>query len=146
MLAVAIQTGLRASELTTLTIDDIHLANPGAHLSCHGKARKQRITPLTGSIATLLRTWPAGPPTRCFPPTEATGSAGTPCNDASPNTPAPRDLRVSPAAQADDRMACLVPKEVKDQPSRPLPDKRRTWNELCPSSRTGSRASLVAAD
>lgn len=57
MLAVAVQTGLRASELTTLTVDDIHLASPGAHLSCHGKGRKQRITPLTSSIATLLRTW-----------------------------------------------------------------------------------------
>ncbi|MFC5107266.1 tyrosine-type recombinase/integrase [Kibdelosporangium philippinense] len=56
MLAVAIQTGLRASELTTLTISDVHLGT-GAHISCHGKGRKQRITPLTSGTVTMLRTW-----------------------------------------------------------------------------------------
>jgi integrase/recombinase XerD len=66
MLAIAIQTGLRASELTTLTIADLHLGSPGAHISCHGKGRKQRITPLTSSTITMLRTWlteRAGQPT-----------------------------------------------------------------------------------
>lgn len=57
MLAVAVQTGLRASELTGLTIDDAHLGRPGAHLSCHGKGRKQRITPLTSSTVTMLHAW-----------------------------------------------------------------------------------------
>jgi site-specific recombinase XerD len=57
MLAVAIQTGLRASELTALIISDVHLGKPGAHLSCHGKGRKQRITPLTSSTVTQLRGW-----------------------------------------------------------------------------------------
>jgi integrase/recombinase XerD len=66
MLATAIQTGLRASELTGLTIADLHLGSPGAHISCHGKGRKQRITPLTGSTVTMLRAWlteRAGQPT-----------------------------------------------------------------------------------
>jgi integrase/recombinase XerD len=56
LLAVAIQTGLRASELTGLTIADIHLGT-GAHLSCLGKGRKQRVTPLTRENVALLRDW-----------------------------------------------------------------------------------------
>jgi site-specific recombinase XerD len=56
MLAVAIQTGLRASELTTLTVSDVHL-DTGAHISCQGKGRKQRITPLTPATVALLRAW-----------------------------------------------------------------------------------------
>jgi site-specific recombinase XerD len=56
MLALACQTGLRASELTALTVGDIHLGN-GAHLSCLGKGRRQRITPLAVSTAKLLEVW-----------------------------------------------------------------------------------------
>lgn len=44
LLAVALETGLRASEITGLTIADVHLG-VGAHLSCVGKGRKQRVTP-----------------------------------------------------------------------------------------------------
>jgi site-specific recombinase XerD len=58
MLALACQTGLRASELTALTIGDVHLGT-GAHVSCLGKGRRQRITPLTASIARLLEAWMA---------------------------------------------------------------------------------------
>jgi integrase/recombinase XerD len=56
MLAVALQTGLRASELTALAISDVHLGT-GAHISCHGKGRKQRITPLTSATVTMLTAW-----------------------------------------------------------------------------------------
>jgi site-specific recombinase XerD len=56
LLALACQTGLRATELTTLTTVDLHLGT-GAHVSCLGKGRKQRITPLTGSIAETTRGW-----------------------------------------------------------------------------------------
>jgi site-specific recombinase XerD len=53
LLMLACQTGLRASELMHLTISDVHLGT-GAHVSCLGKGRKQRITPLTtASVATL---------------------------------------------------------------------------------------------
>ncbi|MGH8721878.1 MAG: tyrosine-type recombinase/integrase [Burkholderiales bacterium] len=38
LLLVAIQTGLRASELIGLTRGDLHLGT-GAHLSCHGKVK-----------------------------------------------------------------------------------------------------------
>jgi site-specific recombinase XerD len=56
MLALACQTGLRASELTALTTDDVHLG-AGAHVSCMGKGRRQRITPLTASTCRLLQVW-----------------------------------------------------------------------------------------
>jgi len=58
MLALACQTGLRASELISLTIGDVHLGT-GAHVSCLGKGRRQRITPLTAGTARLLRAWMA---------------------------------------------------------------------------------------
>lgn len=55
-IALAVQTGLRASELIGLRGRDLHL-EAGAHVSCLGKGRKQRITPLTKSIVAVLRTW-----------------------------------------------------------------------------------------
>jgi integrase/recombinase XerD len=56
MIALAAQTGLRISELTGLTCGDVHLG-AGSHVSCHGKGRKQRITPLTKLTVAVLRTW-----------------------------------------------------------------------------------------
>jgi site-specific recombinase XerD len=56
MLQLAIETGLRVSELTGLTVGDTHLNNP-AHVACHGKGRKDRITPLTKNTAVVLRGW-----------------------------------------------------------------------------------------
>ena len=52
---LAIQTGLRASELTGLTCGDVHLGT-GAYVACHGKGRKDRITPLAPETVTTLRT------------------------------------------------------------------------------------------
>jgi len=57
-LALAVQTGLRASELIGLRCADLHLG-VGAHVSCIGKGRKQRITPLTKCSAAVLRVWVA---------------------------------------------------------------------------------------
>jgi integrase/recombinase XerD len=51
-----LQTGLRVSELTGLNCADITLTR-GPHLHCHGKGRKQRITPLTPQTAQVLRVW-----------------------------------------------------------------------------------------
>jgi integrase/recombinase XerD len=56
LILLAAQTGLRVSELTGLTIGDTHLG-AGAHVSCTGKGRKQRITPLTTGTVTVLRAW-----------------------------------------------------------------------------------------
>ena len=68
---LACQTGLRASELLHLTISDVHLGT-GAHVSCLGKGRKQRITPLTTTTVATLRAWlveRAGLPTEPLFPT-----------------------------------------------------------------------------
>lgn len=56
MLALAAQTGLRISEITGLTIADIHLS-AGAYVHCLGKGRKERATPLTPHTVTVLRAW-----------------------------------------------------------------------------------------
>jgi integrase/recombinase XerD len=70
LLAVAIQTGLRVSELTALTRADVHLG-PGPHVRCTGKGRKERCTPLTTQVARTLRTWlderGGGPDSPLFP-------------------------------------------------------------------------------
>jgi len=56
LLLLAVQTGLRASELTGLSCGDTHLGT-GAHVSCRGKGRKERVTPLTRATAATLRVW-----------------------------------------------------------------------------------------
>jgi site-specific recombinase XerD len=56
LLVLAIQTGLRASELTTLNVGDVQLAG-AAHVTCEGKGRKQRITPLTRTTSAVIRVW-----------------------------------------------------------------------------------------
>jgi site-specific recombinase XerD len=59
ILLVAVQTGLRVSELTSLTCADVEL-DAGAHVRCIGKGRKQRCTPLTKPTAKLLQAWITG--------------------------------------------------------------------------------------
>lgn len=56
LLVVAAQTGLRVSELTALTLERVSLA-AGAHVTCLGKGRKYRATPLTPSTVKTLRPW-----------------------------------------------------------------------------------------
>ena len=56
LLLVAVQTGLRASELIQLRCKDVRLG-PGAHLRCLGKGRKQRCTPLRKDSAAALAAW-----------------------------------------------------------------------------------------
>jgi site-specific recombinase XerD len=75
LLAVAVQTGLRVSELTSLTRADAHLGT-GPHVSTVGKGRKQRITPLTPGNVAILRAWLAAnhaPPTDPLFPTNRGG-------------------------------------------------------------------------
>ena len=56
LLLVAVQTGLRVSELIGLRCQHIVLG-AGAHLQCTGKRRKDRCTPLRRETAAALRTW-----------------------------------------------------------------------------------------
>jgi integrase/recombinase XerD len=76
MIHLAAQTGLRAAELLTLTPVDLHLHH-GAHVSCRGKGRKKRITPLTPDTVELLRGWLPGRPAPGST-TVFTTSTGTP--------------------------------------------------------------------
>jgi len=55
-LLLAVQTGLRLSELTGLTRQDVHLG-AGAHVRVMGKGRKERCTPLTKQTTAVLQAW-----------------------------------------------------------------------------------------
>ena len=56
LLLLAVQTGLRASELVGLTRGNVVLGS-GAHIRCMGKGRKERATPLRRETAKLLAAW-----------------------------------------------------------------------------------------
>jgi site-specific recombinase XerD len=53
LLAMTVQTGLRIGEVCSLTIDDIHLGT-GPHVTCTGKGRRQRSTPLTRTTVSAM--------------------------------------------------------------------------------------------
>jgi site-specific recombinase XerD len=57
LLLVAIQTGLRLSELTKLKQGDLVLGSTGSHVRCIGKGRKERCTPLTKQTVARLQAW-----------------------------------------------------------------------------------------
>ncbi len=80
LLLLAIQTGLRVSELIGLRCEDLVLGT-GAHVRCLGKGRKERATPLTTTTAAVLKVWleerggdPADP---VFPTRKGTSSPAT---------------------------------------------------------------------
>lgn len=56
LLVVALETGLRASELTALTCGAVQLGT-GAHVRCTGKGRKERMTPLRREARKVLGAW-----------------------------------------------------------------------------------------
>ena len=56
ILLVAVQGGLRLSELTGLRRDTVILGT-GAHIRVLGKGRKERATPLTKQTVAVLRAW-----------------------------------------------------------------------------------------
>lgn len=71
LLTLTVHTGLRVSELIGLTHAEVHLGT-GAHISCMGKGRKQRITPLTAEVTCVLRAWLAERPGQPTDPVFAT--------------------------------------------------------------------------
>jgi site-specific recombinase XerD len=56
LLLVAVQTGLRVSELTAIRRQDVALGT-GGHVRCLGKGRKLRCTPLRRDVARVLEAW-----------------------------------------------------------------------------------------
>lgn len=59
-LLLAVQTGLRSSELTGIKWGDIRL-DAGANVRVLGKGRKERCTPLTKQTAAVLQSWQREP-------------------------------------------------------------------------------------
>jgi integrase/recombinase XerD len=56
LLLVAVETGLRLSELIGLRCEDVVLSH-GAHVRCEGKGRKERCTPLRKETVKALTAW-----------------------------------------------------------------------------------------
>lgn len=56
LIVLALQAGLRVSEIISLSNADITLG-AGANVSCTGKGRKQRAIPLTKPAQAMLRAW-----------------------------------------------------------------------------------------
>jgi site-specific recombinase XerD len=56
LILLAVQTGLRLSELTSLVPDDLQLG-AGAHVRVLGKGRKERCTPLSKNTRAVLAAW-----------------------------------------------------------------------------------------
>jgi len=56
LILLAVQTGLRLSELTGLRPEDLHMGT-GAHVRVLGKGRKERCTPLSKSTRAVLAAW-----------------------------------------------------------------------------------------
>jgi site-specific recombinase XerD len=56
LILLAVQTGLRISELIGLNCTDVTL-DAAAHVRCEGKGRKQRAVPLTTTTIAVLRAW-----------------------------------------------------------------------------------------
>ena len=56
LLLVALQTGMRSSEIIALRRGDIRLGD-GAHVRCHGKGRKERSIPLRRDSVAALGAW-----------------------------------------------------------------------------------------
>lgn len=56
LILLAVQTGLRLSELTGLRREDLHIGT-GAHVRVVGKGRKERCTPLSKNTRAVLAAW-----------------------------------------------------------------------------------------
>jgi len=61
-LLLAVQTGLRLSEMTGLKREDL-IVGAGAHVRVIGKGRKERCTPLAQSTLAVLKAWLREPQT-----------------------------------------------------------------------------------
>jgi integrase/recombinase XerD len=70
LLVLAVETGLRVSEIVRLRVSDVVLGR-SSYLRCFGKGRKERLTPLSRRTATRMRWWlqerKAAPPDPVFP-------------------------------------------------------------------------------
>jgi len=56
LLSLAVQTGLRVSELIHLCCNDIFLGS-SAYVACHGKGRKDRCVPISKTMVVTFKQW-----------------------------------------------------------------------------------------
>ena len=93
LLLLAVQTGLRVSELTGLTRHDIHLgagaARPLPRQRPQGPGHPAHQPDRRRARSLARRTRPAPPTARCSPPGPDAGCPETPSSGWSPNTPPP---------------------------------------------------------
>lgn len=61
LILLAVQTGLRLSEVTGLRSDDVNLGT-GSHVRVLGKGRKERCTPLSKATRAVIAAWLREPP------------------------------------------------------------------------------------
>ena len=81
LLLVALQTGLRNSELRSLKNDDVSLGH-GAHVRCVGKGRKTRCTPIRTDVAAALGLWREEQDAACDAPVFPSSRGGPMSADA----------------------------------------------------------------
>ena len=79
LILVAVQTGLRLSEITGLQRKDVNL-DTGANVRVIGKGRKERVTPLTKNTVGVLR------PRATLPPSPRAARRSRICAAPPPNT------------------------------------------------------------
>ena len=105
LMLLAVQTGLRVSELVALKPEQLVLTT-GAHLRCRGKGRKERCTPLTRQVVEPLKAWlrECGDSATIFPSRRGTALSRDAVERlvvkyaalASQSSPSLREKRVSP--------------------------------------------------
>lgn len=57
VLLLAVQTGLRVSEIIGLDCENLAVDHSAPYVRCHGKGRKDRLVPLRKQATAVLRTW-----------------------------------------------------------------------------------------
>ena len=128
LVLVALQTGLRVSELIGLNCQDVILGT-GAHVRCLGKGRKQRCTPLRPETAKMLKAWlrerHGQPEDPLFP--SIRGTRFSPRCDRAPH----HQVRPScgtdlPVAQAEARLPACTASRRSHGPSSPW---RRSYRD-----------------
>ena len=111
LLLLAVQTGLRVSELIRLSRQDVHCGT-GAHVRCLGKGRKERCTPLTTHTVAALAPWlkeRGGHLTlHCSPLGAAAGSAAMPSSNSSVSTPRPGSEAAHLCEASKSRLMCFA--------------------------------------
>ena len=136
LLTLAVQTGLRISELASLTTSDIH-TGVGAHVTCTGKGRRHRATPLTAATLAVLGPYLAErgsrPGDALFPAPAGSTCHATHSNGAWPNSSPRRPRAAHPwprstsrCTRCDTPRPCACSKPASTSPSSPSGSATRT--------------------